>query len=241
MATVPVKQLQSAGRVLATFEALADRQPIGVGALARALGDDKSAVQRALMTLADAGWIQRTPRDPARWEVTARVLALANAAHRHTDLRERARPTLQALQAETGETAILNVATGGRVVVVDVVESAHMVRAAPHVGFAVPTDASAAGQAILAHLPDDEVAALVGGEPPAALRDRLAEVRRRGWSVNDQDVTAGASGVGAAVLDAGGRAVGAVTISAPADRMPPATIREVGARLAAAARALSAG
>jgi IclR family transcriptional regulator, acetate operon repressor len=235
---VPVKQVQSAARVLATFEALADHQPVGVGALARVLDDDKSAVQRALMTLAEAGWIQRTPRDPGRWEVTARVLALAHAAHRHTDLRERARPTLQALRDETAETAILNVPTGGRIVTVDVVESTQLVRAAPYVGLVVPSDTSAAGQAILAHLPADELVPYLGGPPTAALLGRLAEVRERGWSINDQDVTRDARGVGAPVLDSRGRPLAAITISAPADRLPPSAMPALGARVAAAARAL---
>ena len=232
---MPVKQVQSAARVLATFEMLAEHQPAGVGALARLLDDDKSAVQRALMTLAEAGWIQRTAVDPGRWEVTARVLALAHAAHRHTDLRERMRPTLQALRDETGETAFLSVPAGGRVVVaVDVVESLQLVRAAPHVGLVVPPDTSAAGQAILAHLPPDELALFLGGPVSPALAERLAEVRRRGWSVNDQDVVAGARGVGAAVLAAGGRPVASVTISVPADRLPAAAMPALGARVAAA-------
>ncbi|HEY8525265.1 MAG TPA: IclR family transcriptional regulator [Acidimicrobiales bacterium] len=234
---VPVKQVQSAARVLATFEALADHQPVGVGALARLLDDDKSAVQRALMTLAEAGWIQRTPRDPNRWEVTARVLALAHAAQRHTDLRERARPVLQALRDETDETAILNVPTGGRIVAVDVVESTQLVRAAPHIGLTVPAETSAAGQAILAHLSPDEQVPFLGEPPSPALAERLTEVRRRGWSINDQDVTPGARGVGAPVLDRG-RPVGAVTISAPAERLDPAAMPALGAEVAAAVRSL---
>jgi IclR family acetate operon transcriptional repressor len=233
---VPVKQVQSAARVLATFETLADHQPVGVGALARLLDDDKSAVQRALMTLAEAGWIQRTPADPGRWEVTARVLALAHAAHLHTDLRERMRPTLQALRDDTGETAFLSVASGGQVVTVDVVESLQLVRAAPYLGLVVPPATSAAGQAILAHLPPEELVPFLDGPASPALARRLAEVRRRGWSVNDQDVTAGARGVGAAILAPGGRPVASITISAPAERMPPETMPALGARVAAAGR-----
>ena len=52
-----VKRNLSAGRMLAVFETIARAQPVGVSALARELGADKSAVQRDLMTLADAGWI----------------------------------------------------------------------------------------------------------------------------------------------------------------------------------------
>src|SRR5256885_2890047 len=212
-----VKHVQSATRVLATFEALADHQPVGVGALARVLDDDKSAVQRALMTLAEAGWIRRTPADRTRWEVTTRVLALAHGAQRRTGLRERARPILEKLRDQTGETAILNVPESGQVVVLDVAESNQLVRTVPGIGLVVPPLTSAAGQAILAWLPPDAVEEFGVDDD-----GRLAGVRDRGWSVNDRDSTPGASAVGAPVFDGDGRPVASITLSAPAPRMPKA-------------------
>jgi IclR family acetate operon transcriptional repressor len=234
-----VKRLQSATRVLATFEALADNQPLGVGALARVLEDDKSAVQRALMTLAAAGWIRRAAGDGTRWEVTTRVLGLALTAQRRSGLRDRIRPTLEALRESTGETVILNVPENGQIVVLDVVESMRLVRTAPTVGFVVPATSSAAGQAILAHLEDTEVARFVGGPPDDRLRTRLAEVRKRGWGVNFGDETPGARAVGVAIMDGEHRPIASITVSAPADRLPDATIEVLGPQLADAVRRLS--
>jgi len=235
-----VKQVQSAARVLATFEALAHHQPVGVGALARVLDDDKSAVQRALMTLAEAGWIRRTPADDAQWEVSSHVLALAHGAQRRISLRERAHATLEALRDESGETTILSVADGGQVVVLDVVESNQLVRTVPVVGLVVPALTSAASQAILAHLPTAELAAFLGAPPESAFVKRLATVRQRGWSVNDRNSSPGASAVGAPILRADGSPLGSITISAPAERMPAKTIEALGAQVVAAARRLSA-
>ena len=234
-----VKRLQSAARVLATFEALADNQPLGVGALARVLDDDKSAVQRALMTLAAAGWIRRSSGDESQWEVTTRVLGLANMAQSRSGLRERIRPTLEALRNSTGETVILNVPESGQIIILDVFESTHLVRTAPKVGFVVPAMSSAAGQAILAHLAAAEVAFFVGGPPDAQLQGLLGEVRERGWSVNAGDETPGARAVGAAIMDNVQRPIASITISAPADRLPDKTIDVVGPQLAAIARRLS--
>jgi IclR family acetate operon transcriptional repressor len=234
-----VKHVQSAARVLATFEALADHQPVGVGALARILADDKSAVQRALTTLAAAGWIRRAPGDRTRWEVTTRVLGLAHSAQRRTGLRERIRPTLEALRETTRETVILNVPESGQIVVLDVVESMQFVRTAPHVGFVVPPTSSAAGQAILAHLDDAEVTFYAGGPPDVRLRALLAEVRTRGWAVNSGDETPGARAVGAAILGDDHRPIASITISAPAQRLPDPVLDTLGPMLAAAAQALS--
>jgi DNA-binding IclR family transcriptional regulator len=232
---VVVKHVQSATRVLTAFEALAEHQPIGVSGLSRILDDDKSGVQRALLTLADAGWIQRV-RGGTEWEVASRVLVLVQ---RRSGLVERARATLEALRDETEETIILNVPEGGQIVVLDVVESNRLVRTAPNIGFAVPATRSAAGQAILAHLPRNEIGPYLGGDADAEELSRLDEVRRRGYSVNSGDVTPDARAVGAAILDADRRAIASITISAQAARMPDDLQDDLGARVAAAARLLS--
>lgn len=232
---MPVKHVQSAARVLTTFEALADHQPVGVGALARVLGEDKSAVQRALMTLAEAGWIRRAAGDTTRWEVSTKVLGLAHGAHRRTGLRERARPVLEQLRDDTGETAILNVPEAGQIVVLDVAESTQLVRTVPGIGLAVPPLESAAGQAILAHLSPARRRefGVAGGEA------RLRQVHERGWSVNDRDATPGASAVGAAVLDGAGQPVASITVSGPAERMSHDVLDRVGPLVARVADSLS--
>ena len=56
-----VKALRSATRVLSVLEAVASLQPVGLAAVARHLDEDKSAVQRALATLAEDGWIRPAP------------------------------------------------------------------------------------------------------------------------------------------------------------------------------------
>jgi IclR family transcriptional regulator, acetate operon repressor len=236
---VTVKRLRSASRVLAVVEAVAEHQPIGVAALARLLDDDKSAVQRALMTLADDGWIHPAPGEPTRWELTTRIHVLAHLAQGHTDLRQRARISLDALRELTGETIILAVPDAGRLVAIDVLESRQLVRTAPYVGMVIPAADSASGQAVLAHLDDDERAAFLGAPVPPALHDTLLTVRRRGWALNDGDVVAGATNIGAAIVDDDGRPVAAVTVSAPSDRVPASRHAKLGALVADTAASLS--
>jgi IclR family acetate operon transcriptional repressor len=235
---VAVKQVQSAGRVLATFEALVRHQPIGVGALARELGDDKSAVQRALTTLAASGWI--APAAAGRgWQASSRVLVLANLAQHGFGIVDRARPVLEALRDATSETVILNVPDAGRVVVLDIAVSPQLVRTAPHVGLVLPPTDSAGARAILAHLTPDEVAGYLGAVPSSEILAGLEADRARGWSLNAGDVTPGASSVGAAVLGVDGRPLASLTISAPTNRMPPASHARLGRLVADAAAGLS--
>lgn len=234
-----VKQIQSATRVLSVFEALVRNQPIGLGALARELGEDKSAVQRALATLSEAGWITPAQDGETGWRASSRVLVLAHLAHQGDDLAARARPVLERLRDETGETVILNAPDANRIVILDVAVSREVLRTSPEVGLLVPVAASAAGRAILCHLPPADVRAFLGAAPSRTLAATLAADRRRGWSVNVGEVNPGATAVGAAVLSADGRPLGSITISVPSARMPSARYDELGPLVASAAASLS--
>jgi IclR family acetate operon transcriptional repressor len=236
---VAVKQVESAARVLGAFETLIRNQPIGLGALARQLGEPKSAVQRALATLAATGWITPAADEGSGWQASSRILVLAHIAQHGADIVEQARPVLERLQDETDETIILNVPDGDRVVVLDMAISRQLLRTSPQVGLLVPVPTSAAGRAILCHLPPDEAAAFLDGAPPADLAATLAADRARGWSINAGEVAAGASAVGAAVLAAGGRPTASITISVPTARMPAERYEQLGQLVAQAAAGLS--
>lgn len=236
-----VKALRSATRVLAVLEAVSTLQPVGLGAVARHLDEDKSAVQRALATLADDGWIRPVPGDAPRWELTTRTLVMASNAAARSDLRARARPVLELLRDETDESVLLAIPDPPRIVTLDVVESRQLVRAAPHVGMVIPLTGSAAAQALLAHLPIEDLSLYLGTDPSSEMRRSLERVRRRGWALNRGDVTAAASGIGAAVLDPDGRPTAAIAVSAPTDRLPRSRHEPVGRLVAEAAARLSAG
>src|SRR5512139_3601540 len=129
---MPVKPSRSATRVLATLEAVSELQPVGLSEVARHLDEDKSAVQRALATLAEDGWIRPAGERPPRWELTTRALVMASRATSRSDLRSRARPLMEHLRDETGESVLLAVPDPPQIVTLDVVESRQLVRAAPH-------------------------------------------------------------------------------------------------------------
>jgi IclR family transcriptional regulator, acetate operon repressor len=236
---VAVKRSQSASRVLAVLERIARDQPIGVSELARQLDVDKSAVQRAIMTLADDGWIRATPGSPTRWQPTAHILAVAHMALGSNDLRHRARSALEALRDKSGESVLLTVPDIGRFVVIDVVESRQLLRTVPSIGMAVPVRGSATSRAILPHMSLEQQIGLLGGEPSAALLQDFAETLARGYSVSRGDVIEGSTNIAASILEVDGRPIGAVVVSAPSDRLTVADQPRIGAIVAETARSLS--
>ena len=231
-----VKRLRSAERMLAVIDAIAAHQPIGVAALTTLLGDDKSAVQRVLVTLADAGWIQPIGT-PTKWELTTHVLVVAEQTRDRHTLARAARPVLETLREATGESIILAVPDGGQIAIADVEISRQLVRTAPHAGMVIPTATSAAGQAILSVLDDAGRERLLGYAADERLRAELDGARRLGYSLNLH--WSGSSSVGAPIVTAAGAVQGAIAVSAPAERLPATLRTRYGRLLVEQCRALA--
>jgi IclR family acetate operon transcriptional repressor len=193
------------------------------------------------MTLADSGWIHPAVGTPTRWQLTARILAVAHMGHSGNDLRQRARSTLESLRDECGETVLLTVQDMLGFVVIEAIESRHMLRTVPHIGMAVPVRGSATARAMMPYMHEERQIQLLGKPPDPALLEEFAATRKRGFSVSDGEVSSGATTIAAPILEVDGRPSAAVAVSAPSARMPASTHAKIGAMVSKAARKLSHG
>jgi DNA-binding IclR family transcriptional regulator len=96
---------------------------------------------------------------------------------------------------------------------------------------------SSYGKAILAYLPDDRVEAIIdeSGLPKRtentittkdALFEELAEIRDRGYALNDEEEILGTRAVGAPILDRNDVVLGAISVTKPTSRMQDEEFRE---------------
>lgn len=219
--------------------------------LTAALKLDKGQTYRSLKTLEEAGFI-RVAED-GRFSLTPllNVLSVAAISAQDTSLAEVAAPLLNRLSEETGESVHLFALVEERAVCVGLRDSKHPIRLSAALGNAVPLHAGASPKAILAHLPEAEqarVVAEVAGYPrytertlaePAALRAELVRIRRQGYAVSDEDVDAGARGVGAPIFDLAGHVVGAISVGGPSYRVDDAQFRTFSTLIVQGAQAIS--
>lgn len=233
-----VKGSSTAARVLDVFEAVAAHQPVGVAALSRMLGIDKSAVQRALVTLSEQGWIQAREDQLTRWETTLRILNIAAGSRATADLRQRIQQVLEQLAAQTGETAIFNEPDGPHLVVSQRAESQQPLRMVPRIGAVVPARDSATGRILLPFLSPERQAELLGGPPDAEFLALLDACRARGYAASSE-VNAPAMTIAAPVFEVDGRPIGVVAISGPAERMRPESHAHLAELVCRAANLLS--
>jgi IclR family acetate operon transcriptional repressor len=221
-----VESVVNASRILLMLRVSAGLQ---VGQVAADLSVARSTAHRLLTTLQSQGLLyQSGPRQPytagrALIEIGSRVVGAV-------DLRDRARPLLERLARETGETSHLLVLHGTEVIFVDGVEGANVIRAGTRVGARQPAHISAAGKALLAELPHEEFIRrypdekLTGGtskaiKSRAKLVDEIKDSARRGYAVNRSESEPDLCAVATVVRDFGGGAIGAISLSGPSFRM----------------------
>jgi IclR family acetate operon transcriptional repressor len=227
--------------VLGVLEAIAAHQPVGVSGLARLLDDDKNAVQRAIVTLAETGWIAPAPGPAKGWELTAHIFAVAYMSHSKNDLRLRAKAELDALRNETGETVLLNVPDLHRFIVADVFESRQILRTAPIIGTIASARNSATGLAVVPFLGKERQAVMLGGPPDEALLDKFRHTLQFGYAVSVDSPSQGITSIAAPIFDMDGTPLGAVVVIGPTERLTPGRYKGVGALVVKAARNLSRG
>jgi sugar lactone lactonase YvrE/DNA-binding IclR family transcriptional regulator len=219
----------------------AARRPMTFTELLRASGLPRATLHRILATLVREGLLRHG--DAGRgFQLGFRLLELAHEVWSDFDLRLAAQDELAWLRDAVGETVQLAVASGTQALVVAGEEPGSAAPTASALGTRGALTASAAGLAILCGLPPPRQEALLvalGRADDAALRHELGLARARGYALSPGREPDGRAAVAAPVFDVEGRAVGAVAVVAPAERLDAARAHALSAPLIKAARTVT--
>lgn len=181
----------------------------------------RSTAYRVLATLAAEGFAENC--GDGRYGVGGRLSGLG--ARVVSVMSAGVGPALRRLQQGAGgNTVHLAVRVGDHAVYLHKVDSDKPYEMRSRVGNELRLHCTAIGKAVLAHLPRDEVDALMASagmaaRTPATITDlpslhaELAAVRARGYAIDDEENEATVRCLGAAVLDRAGRPRGGVSIS----------------------------
>ena len=225
--------VQSVERAFQLLEVLADAGGVStLSDLATASRLPMPTIHRLIRTLVQQGYVrQDTSR---RYTLGPRLIRLGETAGRL--LGSWARPYLAELMEATGETANLAVLEAGEVVYVGQVPSRHSMRMFTEVGRRVQPHCTAVGKVLLAQLPRQEAAGVLGNAPlpahtvhtvtrPADLLAQFDGVQVAGYAVDDQEQEIGVRCIAVVVP-------GAPTPTAQSVSGPEARVRALEARTA---------
>ena len=222
------RQVAAVQREIAILDELAEaRGELGTNEIARRTGSHVSTVSRILATLAGGGLVDHVA-STGRYRLGAGVVRLANAAG--LDIRSLARPHLEELGKQIGETVTLSVPGEHEAFTLDFVQSQLSVRSVAEVGRISVAHATAVGKVFLAHggaLPDGPLRAFTDRTivDRAVLEVEVATIRERGWGQalgeREEDLNA----VAAPVLDRTGSLVAILGVQGPAIRFSSRAVR----------------
>jgi len=190
----------------AVLEAVASAgRPLTLADLVAATGLSRATAHRLGVALETHGLLRRDAE--GRFALGLRLIGLGRAAADGWPLAEAARPVLEQLRVDTGESVQLYVRDGDDRICVDSLESAHELRTIVEIGARLPLSVGSAGR-------------LLRGEAAGPA----------GWVESVEERAPGVASVSAAVRRPDGQVVAAISVSGPLDR----TTRDPGAKYGAA-------
>jgi len=235
MPKAEVKGVRALSRGLRVLEILVD-SPLGLplSRIAEQSGLSKSSAHRLLQTLVQNGYLSQK-QESGHYFPSLKVLTLSHKLIEDTDLRAVSHPHLEALAKATGETAHLVLLDHDSMIYVDKVESSSPIRMYSRIGRSAPAHCTGVGKVILAHLSADRRADLLGGEAlarytPNTITDRveleqnLAQIRQRGFAVDDGEHEESVRCLASPLFGADGRIVGAMSIATVSYRVSLPTL-----------------
>lgn len=215
-------EASSLERGLRVLLAIADGGQVRVGDLCERLDMPTSTMYRYLRPLRELGLVAE---DHGRYRLGERLL-MRNRAVPNDLLALIARPLLERLARETGETALVTVRVGLSAMCLAQVESSNPVRMAFEVGQLLPLQAGAASRILLAHAPAAVVDEALNGELPVhtpatpdakKLRRQLESTRALGFATSRGEFIPGAFAVAVPVVH-GDEVVAGLALAGPANR-----------------------
>lgn len=236
-------------KAISILDILAFKADVGVNLsdLCSLIEIPKSSIHRYLVTLQELGLAERKNND--RYYLGTKVIELAGAYLLKSDLRNDSQAALDELADMTGETVHLAVPSGTEVVYIAKVESKHALSMSSHLGARLPMHCTALGKAILAFSDSDSVNAvltrpLITRTPNSiisveALEAELTLIRSRGYAIDNEENELGIRCVGAPIFDYTTKPIGAISISAPSDRMDQNRCNSLGPLVHLAAQKVS--
>lgn len=220
------RTVQAVHKAVAILELLQERNGMGITELASELKLSKATIHHHLSTLLEH---ELVVKNGTEYRLSLRHLDFGETVKSRLGYYEVVRREVDDIAAETGELAQFATEEHGRAVYLYKAQGEKAVQTASTIGKREYMHCISLGKAILAHLPEERVDEIVDTHglegftdntitSRAELHENLADVRERGYAIDDEEKIGGLRCVSAPVLS-DSDVLGAVSISGPSSRM----------------------
>ena len=217
---------ESSRKVLSLLAYFAPARPVAsIETLARSIRAPMSTAYRYVSLLREFGFLMEATG--GKYALGPRALGMARAAQAALSYSELARPLMETLAHDTGETVFLLRRVADHAICIGRCDPADPVRIFLEIGSAVPLHVGASPKMLLAHLPArerDAYIARVFDRDPALRRNRtrlraeLEHMRTHGSGITIDEITPGVWACAAPILEHA-RVIAALSVAGPAFRI----------------------
>lgn len=222
------KRVKAVDTTIEVLHAVKQLDGASISELARRLDCSKSTVHGHVTTLQSEGYLTR--RGDGSYHLGLRFADLGRASREKYRYFDDVQPKVERLADETGERAQYMTEENGLGVYLYRATGARAPPTDAKVGKPRELHICASGKAILAHLDETRREEIIDRHglidrtgntitDRGELRDVLAEIRERGYAINDEESVKGVWALGAPVMNEDGTVLGGLSISGPTHRM----------------------
>ena len=218
--------------VIRSFSTAAPRQTLTE--VAGRSGLSRAGARRILLTLETLGYVHN---DGKLFSLTPRILDLGFAYLSSMPIWNLAEPVMEALVAEVKESCSAAALDGTDIVYVLRVPTHKIMSISLGVGSRLPAYCTSMGRMLLSALPEDEAmqslrASVLTARTKHTVTDihelmaKLAQTRKQGWSLVNQELEEGLVSMAAPITNRAGQTVAALNISGQANRTSAKAMQE---------------
>lgn len=226
------------GKALSVLDQVASYgRPVRFSELLEASDYPKATLYRLLQSLTSQGMLALDP-DNGTYALGVRLVRLAHQAWRQSSLAPVARPHVDALSTQVGETVHLAQLDNAQVLYVDKRNASEPVEMFSQAGKVGPVYCTGVGKAMLAWLPEEDQAHVIAQQSfhrftpqtlcaEDQLRRELVEITNRGFAYDREEHEPGIICVAMPIISQNGRVLGGLSVTSTTERHSLKTLAEL--------------
>jgi len=222
----PSYRVQSVERALDILDCFTfENKELGLFEIAAQTGLNKTTAKRMLANLTSRKYLQQDPKTK-KYKLGMRLFELGGIVFSSFSLRKAAAHFMDLLQKDTQSTVLLGVMMEEQLVYIDKREGNGMIRISSEIGWRRPLHYGMLGMILSASLDPAEVALILRKYPLEAytsrsitdeekFKNRLEEIRKRGYVIEKGEAVEGITGIAAPIRDYSRSVIAALGIAVP--------------------------
>jgi IclR family transcriptional regulator, KDG regulon repressor len=224
------KIINSIDRTLQILQLFSPQKPEwGISEISKELNLYKSCIHNTLYTLLNRGFLVQNPNND-KYRLSIKFFELGSIVFGDIDLRKIAHPYLEEISREFNETVHMGILSDGEVISVEQEKSNQSLQNQVFIGKRAPLHCTGVGKAILAFLSQEEIEKIIQDKGLKGftentivdfnrLQDELAEIRKKGYAIDNMEHELGVRCIAAPIRDYQGKVIASLSVSGPAFRI----------------------